>query len=191
MPELSLSSVSFSYPGKSVFHEFSLSLTGTGLITVSGPSGCGKTTLFRLLCRLEKPSSGTVTVSEHPSVAFQEYRLFPGLSAVQNVSLSRRETNLTEAGTILSSLGFPSNDFGSLPESLSGGMKQRVSLARALLSESRILLLDEPSKELDQKLRERLYSVLRERSKTSLILLSTHHPEETLQFSKQLITLEK
>ena len=181
MPEIKLQNVDFSYGSRQIFRDFSLSLCGNGIYTVIGPSGSGKTTLFRLLLGLAKPNAGEITLSEPPAAVFQEYRLFPWLTAAENVAVIRDKhaAHLEGARHLLSELGFSERDALLYPSELSGGMKQRVSIARALFSDAAILLLDEPTKELDESLRQRLYAILTERARSSLILLSTHRTEET------------
>ena len=185
MPEIILSSLSFGYRNKPVFTDVSFSFQGPGVYLITGPSGCGKTTLLRLCAALEKPTSGTISVSDPVAFAFQEYRLFPGLSALENVTCVRNpETkeeaanNEAEARALLASLGLLSNEAESTPDALSGGMKQRVSLARALFSPHPIKLLDEVTKELDPTSIAQVLDAIRSAAKDALILFSTHHPED-------------
>lgn len=181
MPDILIKNLSFSYSDRLVFNHFSLSITENGIYTLIGPSGSGKTTLFRLLLGLAKPDRGQISISEPPAASFQEHRLFPHLSAAENVAVIRKSSSehFAEAKALLCRLGFTETDMQLFPNELSGGMKQRVSIARALFSSSKILLLDEPTKELDEALRKILYALLIERAETSLILLSTHRTEET------------
>ena len=185
MAEILFDSLSFSYGKKKVFDGLSLSFNGPGLFLVTGPSGCGKTTLLRLVAGLEKPSDGVLSISDPVSFAFQEYRLFPGLSALQNVTCvrdprSKEESaqNDAEALALLISLGLTRDDAWLTPDALSGGMKQRVSLARALFSPHPIKLLDEVTKELDRTSVDLVLSEIERVSADSLILFSTHHPED-------------
>ncbi|MBP5349350.1 MAG: ATP-binding cassette domain-containing protein [Clostridia bacterium] len=185
MADILLDSLSFSYGKKKVFDGLSLSFDGPGLFLLTGPSGCGKTTLLRLFARLEKPSAGVLSVSDPVAFAFQEYRLFPGLSALRNVTCVRdpktkEETaqNDAEALTLLSSLGLAKEDAMQTPDALSGGMKQRVSLARALFSPHPIKLLDEVTKELDRTSVDLVLAQIAKYSADSLILFSTPHPED-------------
>ncbi len=185
MAEILFDSLSFSYGKKKVFDGLSLSFNGPGLFLVTGPSGCGKTTLLRLVAGLEKPSDGVLSISDPVSFAFQEYRLFPGLCALQNVTCvrdprSKEEAaqNDAEALALLISLGLTRDDARLTPDALSGGMKQRVSLARALFSPHPIKLLDEVTKELDRTSVDLVLSEIKRVSADSLILFSTHHPED-------------
>ena len=89
MPEILVSTLSFSYGKKQIFNSFTYAFKGPGIFLLTGPSGCGKTTLLRLIAGLEKPSAGTLTVSDPCAFAFQEYRLFPVLSVLRNVTCVR------------------------------------------------------------------------------------------------------
>ena len=196
MPEIILSSLSFGYRNKPVFTDVSFSFQGPGVYLITGPSGCGKTTLLRLCAALEKPTSGTISVSDPVAFAFQEYRLFPGLSALENVTCVRNpETkaeaanNETEARALLASLGLLSNEAESTPDALSGGMKQRVSLARALFSPHPIKLLDEVTKELDPTSIAQVLDAIRSAAKDALILFSTHHPEDLSDLPTTMVEL--
>lgn len=192
MPEIQVKNLVFSYPDRVIFKDLSLSLSGNGIYTLIGPSGSGKTTLFRLLLGLTKQAEGGISLSEPAAAVFQEYRLFPHLTAAENVAVIRERIheNLPDAKALLYRLGFTDEDTELLPCELSGGMKQRVSIARALFSDSKILILDEPTKELDEALREVLYGLLKERAESSLILLSTHRTEETARLGAKLIELK-
>lgn len=192
MPEIQVKNLVFSYPDRVIFKDLSLSLSGNGIYTLIGPSGSGKTTLFRLLLDLTKQADGGISLSEPAAAVFQEYRLFPHLTAAENVAVIRERIreSLPDAKALLCRLGFTDEDTELLPCELSGGMKQRVSIARALFSDSKILILDEPTKELDEALREVLYGLLKERAESSLILLSTHRTEETARLGAKLIELK-
>ena len=191
MPDIRIENLDFSYGDRRIFDGLTLTISGGGIYTLIGPSGSGKTTLFRLLLGLAKPRSGRVSLSDPPAAVFQEYRLFPHLSAAENVAVicEHPKERLPQAKSLLKELGFSEKDTDLLPSELSGGMKQRVSIARALFSDAKILLLDEPTKELDLSLRAILYRILTERAETSLILLSTHRTEESEILGAQTIAI--
>ena len=198
MADVCFDSLSFAYREKSVFNGFTYSFHGPGVYLITGPSGCGKTTLLRLVAGLEKPTAGKIEVSDPCAFAFQEYRLFPTISALRNVTSVRAQKtkeesaqNDVEALRLLSSLGLSEDDANALPDALSGGMKQRVYLARALFSPHPIKLLDEVTKELDQSSISLVLSQISHFSKDSLILFSTHHPEDCTNIETTLLELPK
>ena len=196
MSEILISDLSFSYGEKAVFRSFSQTFKGPGVYLLTGPSGCGKTTLLRLIAGLEKPSGGKVSVSDPCAFAFQEYRLFPHMTVLRNVTCVRRPKTKEEASEndrlameLLSSLGLSGKEYESTPDALSGGMKQRVSLARALFSPHPIKLLDEVTKELDQHSIALALDLIARYSENSLILFSTHHPEDCDHIPTTLLEL--
>ena len=181
---LELKNISKSYAEKIILENFSYKFSNTGIYALVGNSGSGKTTLLRIIAGLDTDYSGEVIEGgiENTSFAFQEYRLFPHLSAIENIVAANGEitdsTLKTNAADILLRLGFKTNELTLLPSELSGGMKQRTSLARAILRERPVLLLDEPTKELDEKIRESLYEIITEESKKRLVIMVSHHNED-------------
>lgn len=165
---------------KLIFDNFSYTFDQTGIYVLTGDSGKGKTTLLRMIAGLDKEYTGEIQ-AEKAAYAFQEYRLFPVLNALENITniLWKKPTDIEiqAAKSLLCSLGFTEKDMLLYPQALSGGMKQRVSLCRALLSKKSILLLDEPFKELDSSLREQLRKILAEESKHRLIIVTAHTPD--------------
>ena len=166
---LELRNVSFSYENKPVLSQFSLELADGEILALMGPSGCGKTTVLRLIAGLEKPTGGVI-VSSRPKIscAFQEPRLLPWLTVEENLrAVSESGENSRERiQQILSSVGL--DGCASLyPDELSGGMKSRVSLGRALLFCGDLYLFDEPFAALDEELRKELITLLRQHIKKS------------------------
>ncbi len=174
---LELKNITKSFGEKTVLQDFSYDFGNFGIFAIIGDSGKGKTTLLRIISGLDKDFSGEV-LGDSVAYAFQEYRLFPSLTALENLTeiVFEKPTaeQIEKAKNLLLSFGFKEQETDLYPRALSGGMKQRVSLCRALLSKKKILLLDEPFKELDDGLREILREFLREAAKESLVLLSTH-----------------
>lgn len=184
--------VSFSYDGgKPVLLHFTLRLPARGTVCLLGPSGCGKTTLLRLLAGLETPQAGRVECPERVAVVFQEDRLLPWMTARRNVAAvlhGSRDEMLDEAGAWLRELGLAGSE-DVLPGKLSGGMRQRVSLARALAFRPELLLLDEPFHALDSDSKALCADVLRREGTQQLTVLVTHDREEaeTLADSRVLL----
>ena len=179
---------------KEILHNFSYSFADRGIYAVTGESGIGKTTLLRIIAGLDKDFTGELLGAEQVSVAFQEHRLFPNLNALDNIvfAISERkdEAVIVEAKKILSKLGFDEADMLLFPDQLSGGMKQRVSLARSFLYEGKILLLDEPTKELDEENAKRVKEVIKELSQSRLVILVSHKGEDLTDLGARIIDLE-
>ena len=163
-----------SFEGKQVLKDFSADFPESGILLITGPSGSGKTTLSRLILGLTKPDSGEIIKkSDKISVVFQEDRLIPSLSALENVALV---SNRERAAARLSSLGL-SDSLDLLPEELSGGMKRRVAVARALEFGGDILLLDEAFSGLEDALAKQILEKILEESNGRLVIAITHRPE--------------
>ncbi len=190
---LKLNRVSFSYnPGKPVLRDLEFELYPGELLAVMGPSGCGKSTLLHLIAGLLKPSAGILQSDfQQVSYVFQEPRLFPWLNAEQNIrAVLPRKTNPAIISEALELVELP--DAGGLyPGELSGGMKSRVSLARALAYGGDLMLLDEPFASLNEDLRRQLMVRLRERlTKTgTAAVLVTHQGQDAQAFSRRLLEL--
>ena len=148
MNMIELNNVTKRFGDKVVLKGLSMRIGRGERFSITGRSGAGKTTLLRLISGLEKPDSGSIAVNtDKISFAFQEDRLLPWYSALRNVEIV---SNSKAARELLGELGLE-NDIHKLPAELSGGMRSRVSLARALAYDSEILLLDEAFKGLDEQ----------------------------------------
>jgi len=149
MTELQIRRLYKAYGGHVVFHDFSVDIPLEGITVLHGASGAGKTTLFRLLLGLEQPDSGEISgmSGRKPAVVFQEDRLLPWRNALKNVSIVSSEKAAERA---LERLGL-GGSLHLLPRELSGGMRRRVALARALAYGGDILFLDEPFTGLDEE----------------------------------------
>lgn len=169
--------VSFSYGKKQVLHELSFEVAQGEILAVMGESGCGKTTLLSLAAGLLSPDTGSIrhNTGERISYAFQEPRLFPWLTAKENVEAVLSK-DCTERAAEALSLVHLSKAAELYPEQLSGGMKSRVSLARALAFDGTLYLLDEPFSALDEELRGELCVFLRRHIKErgARAILVTH-----------------
>lgn len=181
---LSILNLDKSFGKKQIFKSFSFTFPDNGIYSISGDSGVGKTTLLRMIAGLDRDYSGEILGGglENVAFVFQEYRLFPTLSAIENVIIPngdiKDESLKRKAENLLSALDFKESDFDADISELSGGMKQRISIVRAFLSKAPILLLDEPSKELDPGIRKKLCEIIIEYAKSRLIILVSHHRED-------------
>lgn len=191
---LSIINLSKKFDKKSIFENFSCSFDDKGIYALSGESGIGKTTLLRIIAGLDKDYRGKVEGGGigKVSYAFQEYRLFPELNALENVFFanSDRKTE-AEAKKMLIRLGFNETDLLLMPNELSGGMKQRVSLARAFLKDSPILLLDEPTKELDPVNIDAVLELIKENAAQRLVIIVSHNEDDLIELNAQIINIKK
>lgn len=182
--QLKLKKVKKSFDKKLIFDDFSYTFSESGIYAIVGDSGTGKTTLLRMIAGLDKLYDGEISGGgiQNVSYAFQEHRLFPNLTAIENVIIPNGDKNdpslYEEAKEILNTLGISNNDLSLLPHELSGGMKQRVALARAFLRNKPILLLDEPTKELDESIRSALYQLIKKESESRLVIIVSHQSED-------------
>lgn len=189
---------------RNVLRGLSAELAPAQFVCLLGPSGCGKTTLLNLIAGFLHPDSGSVRVGGRPvsapgpdrAVVFQEPTLFPWLTVRQNVEFGLRQKNLPpdervrRTAEALRQAGMDDRP-DAYPHALSGGMRQRVALARVVALQPRVLLLDEPFSALDALARERLQDVLLnvwERMRTT-ILFVTHSVEEAAYLADRVLIL--
>lgn len=183
-----LNRITLSFGEQTVLKDQNLMIPSGAHIALMGPSGCGKTSLLRLIAGLIKPTGGTAVIhSDRISCLFQEPRLFPWLTAEENVNavLSDRAATLPDAQKWLEAVGL-ADAMKKYPRELSGGMQQRVSLARALAYNGDILLLDEPLKGLDSETKADMIRLLRQHTAGKTLLLATHDPEEANALTETL-----
>lgn len=178
-----------------ILGDFSYDFKEKGVYLIKGDSGVGKTTLLRIIAGLDKDFDGEITGGGlgKVSMAFQEYRLFPTLNALDNVlkvafnEPSADDVKRTE--DLLSYLSYTPEDMKKYPNELSGGMKQRVSLARAFLAEGEILLLDEPTKELDSELASKVNELILREGKRRLVIVVSHRLQDEQSLDATVIQL--
>lgn len=201
---LSVNHLSASYDGKKVLDDISLQIASGQLVVVLGPSGCGKTTLLNLVAGFSLPDSGSISLSGRnvsgPSaergVVFQNEGLLPWRNVLANVAFGLQlqgvasEERTSIALRMLRWVGLEGYERHFIWQ-LSGGMRQRVGIARALAADPQLLLLDEPFGALDaftrEQMQELLLGVWRKTGKQ--ILLITHDIEEAVFLASELILL--
>lgn len=192
---LELKNLTKSFDGKVLFDGLSYTFDNNGIYALVGRSGVGKTTLLRMIAGLDRDYSGSIVLDDgaRVSLAFQEHRLFPQLTALENIvfAISDRkdEAVVNKSKKMLIKAGLCESDLTILPEALSGGMKQRVSLVRALMFPSEILLLDEPTKELDKENARLVRELILEAARTRLVIISSHSTEDIEALCPKLINL--
>jgi NitT/TauT family transport system ATP-binding protein len=174
----------------------SLTVRQGEFLTLVGASGCGKSTLLNLVSGLDRPTSGSVEVDGQAAFMFQEHALFPWLSALDNVATPLRLKGVgrkdreAQARDYLAAVHLA--DFADRrPHELSGGMKQRVAIARTLATHAPVLLMDEPFGALDAMTRDLLHdeleSIWRERNLT--VLFVTHNVREAVRLGDRVVLL--
>lgn len=184
-------------PGISILSGFNFQIEAGEFVAVVGPSGCGKTTLLRLLAGLIAPTAGQLSFAAgfpKRSYVFQEANLLPWRTALDNVvlPLELQGANQRDARELarssLVATGLDKGDAAKFPSELSGGMRMRVSLARALVNEPQLLLLDEPFAAVDDLTRQRLNEDVRklwEQSDWTGVLV-THNLAEAVYLSDRV-----
>ena len=197
---LSFDNVAKTFPnGTLALDRVSFTVAAGEFISLVGPSGCGKSTALRLIAGLTEPSSGSVTwVGKRPSLGFvfQDAALMPWATVAKNVrlplDLARSDESTADARVkdTLELVGL--TKFANVyPRELSGGMRMRVSIARALAMDASVLLMDEPFAALDELTRDRLNDELRElwAAKNLTIIFVTHSVYESVYLSSRIIAL--
>ncbi|MBB6051339.1 ABC transporter ATP-binding protein [Armatimonas rosea] len=191
-----LERVTLRYGTTEVLSEVSLEVTKGEFVAIVGPSGAGKTTLLNLFSGAIEPSGGSIRRAGKTRMVYQADGLLPWLTVQKNIALGVRELPVEERGprvtALLSLVGL--TEFAShFPRQLSGGMRQRAELARALAGETDVLLLDEPFSALDYltrlKLRAELARLLSERPCTTILV--THDIEEAAQLADRVLVLSE
>lgn len=189
--------------------DLSLTIEPGTLVTLLGPSGCGKTTTLRMLAGLEHPTSGRILIggkdvtmlpanARDVSMVFQSYALFPHMTALENVAYGLESSRLgkkvarekAEHGLELVGLAGMGE---RLPAELSGGQQQRVAVARALVLEPQVLLLDEPLSNLDARLRRKVRTDIRDLQQRLgfTAVYVTHDQDEALAVSDRIIVMKE
>ena len=190
----------------------SLGIEESEFTAIAGPSGSGKTTLLNMIGGLDRPTKGSLTVGEQElnnlsnkalsrlrlnkiGFIFQAYNLIPVLSALENVSYilllqgMDRDERETRSAAILKEVGL-GNEINRLPKELSGGQQQRVAVARAIVSEPKIILADEPTANLDQSTGAALLDLMHELNKNlGITFLFSTHDSMVMERSERLINL--
>ncbi|HKV89683.1 MAG TPA: ABC transporter ATP-binding protein [Thermoplasmata archaeon] len=192
-----------------IMKDVSFSVANNDFLAIVGPSGCGKSTLLRLMIGLDRPSAGTIRFRGRPvdkvvtemAMVFQNFALYPWLTVQQNVafgleargwSIDRIAAAVERYISVTGLVGFEE----AYPRELSGGMRQRVGLARALAVEPEVLLMDEPFSALDpltaEGLREEVLQLWRDpQLPPEAVVLVTHNIEEALEMADRVIVLSR
>ncbi|ADV47084.1 ABC transporter ATP-binding protein [Nitratifractor salsuginis] len=199
MARLKLENVSFSFGYKKILKDISFELNEGEVLSVVGPSGGGKTTLLRLCAGLLDRQEGWIENSfKSQAIAFQDPRLLPWKNVIDNISFGLKakgmptKERIERAEEIALKFDLEAEDFDKFPKELSGGMSQRVSFARALVTEPELLFLDEPFSALDIGLKRELQNHIIEMiaQKKITIFFITHDLMEAIRLSDKILLLE-
>ncbi len=213
MSRITLAEVTKSYGGTQIIKSFSGSIEDREFVTLLGPSGCGKTTMLRMIAGFEKPTSGEIAIDgtlvsgPHAFVppdrrgigmVFQSYAVWPHMDVYDNVAYPLKIRGVPRGemqrrvGEALGSVHLSGYE-KRMPSELSGGQQQRVALARALVSQPRVLLLDEPLSNLDAALRESMRFEIKEMQRRFgiTVVYVTHDQSEAMAMSDRIIVFDR
>ena len=190
---LLINDVSKSFGDNKVIDSLNIELESNRILCIVGPSGCGKSTLLNIIAGLTEPDQGNIDLeNEKVSYVFQEDRLLPWLTVYENIAIVQSKAKKDEVMELIDIIGL--KDFADYyPDQLSGGMRQRCSIARAFFYKAPLLLMDEPFKSLDHDLRismvKYLINIWKESKNT--IVFVTHNIDEALLLGHQIIVLSR
>ena len=209
MALIELLDISKSFDGELVLDEFNLKIEENEFITLLGPSGCGKTTTLRILGGFEKPDTGKVLFQgeditdlapnkRHINTVFQKYALFPNMNIAENIAFGLKISGKSKeyindkikyALKLVNLSGYEKRRV----DSLSGGQQQRIAIARAIVNEPRVLLLDEPLGALDLKLRQEMqYELIRLKNELGITFLYvTRDQEGALTMADKVVVMNQ
>ncbi|MEV5734829.1 ABC transporter ATP-binding protein [Streptomyces sp. NPDC052292] len=179
-----------------VLEDITLDVAPGEFVTLLGASGCGKSTLLNLVAGLDRPTAGSIATHGRPALMFQEHALFPWLTAGKNIELALKLRGVAKSerrgrAEELLELVRLQGSYGKRVHELSGGMRQRVAMARALAQDSQLLLMDEPFAALDAITRDLLHDELtRIWGETGLsVLFVTHNVREAVRLAQRVVLL--
>ncbi len=206
---ITLEHISKSYDGQMILDDLNLSIYENSFVTLLGPSGCGKTTTLRIIGGFEKPDAGKVIFDgsditnlapnkRQLNTVFQKYALFTHMSVAENIAFGLKIKNKSDkyikdkieyALKLVNLQGYENRT----PDSLSGGQQQRIAIARAIVNEPKVLLLDEPLGALDLKMRQDMqYELKRLKEELGITFIYvTHDQEEALTMSDHIVVMNQ
>lgn len=190
---LTMNNINKSYNNEYILDDLSLSVNHREIVCILGPSGCGKTTLLNIISGSINADSGYINnLSKKTSYVFQEDRLLPWKTVYENIRLVNKNKSQNEINELIKKVELNGNE-NKYPHELSGGMKQRCSIARAFNYDCELLLMDEPFKSLDIGLRKKMINNLLNlcRHSNSAVIFVTHDVDEALLLGDVIVVLSK
>lgn len=185
---MKINNLTKSFDKKLVFNDFSIDLPENQVTVIEGESGAGKTTLLRIIARLDVDFDGEIIGNNKKiSYVFQEPRLFDAITVKQNLELIEKGTDLT-VNDILSIVELE-KEMNTYPSELSGGMKMRLSLARALYYNGDIFIMDEPFSALDNNMKRRIIPRVFNLIKNKTVIIVSHNLEEIKEYTDNLVKI--
>ncbi|MDE7322189.1 MAG: ATP-binding cassette domain-containing protein [Lachnospiraceae bacterium] len=187
---MKIENITKTFDGKVVLKNLNMEIPEGCITCIMAPSGAGKTTLLRILMGLEDADSGIVTglAGKRISAVFQEERLCEQMTAVENILLVTPSLAVQTIRQELGKLGLGADD-GQPVSELSGGMRRRVSILRALLAPYDVVFLDEPFKGFDYELKVQVMAYVRERTTGKTVIVVTHDIQEAFALDAGIIEL--
>jgi putative spermidine/putrescine transport system ATP-binding protein len=209
MSYVTIEEINKAFKGQTVLHDINLSFKQGEFVTLLGPSGCGKSTLLRIIAGLISPEHGVIKIDGNDvtkvkakdrqiGMVFQSYALFPNMTVAENIAFGlkmkkhNKETIQQKVARMVELVGLTGKE-NSYPRELSGGQQQRVALARSIVTEPKVLLLDEPLSALDAQIRKNLQKQLRaiQQELNMTTVLVTHDQEEAMAVSDRIYILNE
>ena len=185
---MKISNLSKNFGSKKIFSNQSFELADGKITYIMGESGCGKTTLLRIIAGLDKKFSGNINFGGSKiSYVFQEPRLFPNLTVAENISIVSENSPFTVEELL--NLVELETEANNLASTLSGGMKMRIALARAIYYNGDIFLMDEPFSALDSDLKSRILPEIFKKIKGKTVIIVSHSQEEANSYADEIIKL--
>ena len=183
-----------SFGKKTIFNDFNCSFPDNGTYIIHGESGIGKTTLLRIIAGLDKEYTGRVVMGAPGiSMCFQEYRLLDNLTALANVTeisfKNATDSDVQYVKSLFKRLNFSDSDMYLYPSELSGGMKQRVAFIRAVARKAPVLILDEPTKEVDPENSVIMRQIIKEEAQKRLVIMVTHKTDDISDVEANIIDI--
>ena len=191
-------SISYNVNEKDILNDISIEIVPGEICTIIGPNGSGKSTLLNILSLIDRPSSGSITIEDNIinfnnsnkndllrakkiGIIYQQDNLLPDFTALENIYLASladgndKETSISKSKVLLKKVGLI-NRLNHYPSQLSGGEKQRIAIARALINNPQIILADEPTGSLDLETAKDIFELLKKQINTNrLIIFATHN----------------